>query len=232
MSIIKEVLGLDSSNAQKQQIMPVMGCLLLALGVLFPVVKTTTGYSYSIVGTEATLCYVVAAFSLVVHLFYRQMSSSIAISLLRLSSWLFVAVLIYGLYVASTGWDWFYYQTAVDMPGFDSVNKDEYWQLLYSYTGHTNTAFGDLRKLYETWGAGVTLNDQPIFTNIINGLPIEAVKKLSSLKGASFFIFPYGLVMLAAGLSIQFRSSLSRIRELKELGSVGTGCASIVAQQK
>lgn len=218
MSIIKETLGLDSEHLRKKQTLPIIGCLLLAAGVWFPVVKTTTGYAYSIVGTEAGLCYAAAAGALVVHLFYRQMAAPVATGLLRLTSWLFVAVLGYGLYVASAGMDWFYYQTALDMAGWDSVNKDEYWQLLNSFTGNQTTAFGGLRRLYEAWGPNVTLNDNPIFINTINGLPLEAVKKLTSLKGASVTPVPYGLAMMGVGLALQFKASYSQIRELKEPG--------------
>jgi hypothetical protein len=165
------------------------------------------------------LCYAIAAGTLGVHLFYRQLTAPVATRLLGLTSWLFVAVVAYGLYTAKIGMDWFYYQTAADMPSWNSVNKDEYWQLLNSYTGNTTTAFGSLRRLYETWGSGVTLNGRSIFLDVINGLPIEAVKHLTSLGGASFLAVPYGLVMMAAGLALQFRSSYSRLRELKGSGN-------------
>jgi hypothetical protein len=192
------------------------GCLLIAIGIWQPLVSTSSDYTYSFYGLGMWVGYIAVVLAVLVHTFYKQMAPAIAIKLLSLSTWMLVGVLGYGLYIAKEGMSWFHYQIAIDMAAWDAVDKDAYWDLLYSLAGleRGTSVFNDLRSAYERFGAGVTINASPVFVNTINSLQLDSVKKLTSLPGSSFYVIPGGLVMMVVGLWLHFRASHGKIKEL------------------
>jgi len=219
MNIFKETLFAGFADTPTKHLRAFLGCLLLAVGIWQPLITTSSDYSYSIYGIGMWLSYMAVALGVLTHIFYKQVAPTVAIKLLSLTTWLFVGALAYGLYIANEGMGWFYYQIAIDMAAWDAVNKDDYWNLLYSLTGleRGTSVFNDLRTAYERFGAGVTINDNQVFVNIINSLPLDTVKKLTALPGASFYVIPGGLALMAVGLWTYIKVTHGKIRELRTL---------------
>lgn len=211
--MLKEVLGIESiRDVFKHN--PVVACLFVGLGIYFPIVRTTTGYTWNIVDIGAWLSFVAVGLALLAHFFHNQLPEQLGNKLLRLGAWLLVGVFCFGLYQANEGWSFFNYQTAIDMPGWEAVSKDEYWSKLYSLLGLKlgTSSFTDLRMAYEAFGSGVTLNGSQVFVDKINSLPLSSIRELTSLHGASVVMIPDGLVMMLAGVIIYIKSAYQRIK--------------------
>lgn len=194
----------------------IIGPALLAIGAWIPVVKSTHGHTYSIVGNPALMIYGIAALILALNVVADKISAPIAKRLQLVAIVMLLGCLIHGINVSDDGTKWFNVQTAYDAPGWEKTDKDAYWQKLYQYGyGENLWLVGNLRRAYETYGPGVELNNQAIFRDTINSLTQEQAKDLTSAAKVDVQVIPFGIVAFVASFVVQLLIlvSLHRRRE-------------------
>lgn len=176
----------------------VVGPVFLAIGTWVPLVKSTLSYTYSVYGLAVFAISGLAVALLTLNVLADKISSEISKRLQLAALLVTIGCLVYGLYIAQEGIDWFYTQTAYDMPGWDMTNRDAFWAMLYSYGfGEQLPLVGNLRRAYEAYGPLVALNNQSIYYDLINSLSHEQTRQLVSKGGISFSIVPMGIVAYA-----------------------------------
>lgn len=191
----KESLWLEARSLR------IASCLLVAVGVYLPLMKTTTGYAWLTVGTAAWIGYGLAAVVALLSLFAEDMPATLS----RKTAWVCAICLaglaVYGISVSLDALRWFQYQTAGDMVGWQQVNQDQYWALFYELAGLQpgTSVFNDLRTAYQHFGAGVQVGGQLVFWNTINALPIESARRLTDLPGGFYMPYPLGAAFLVLG---------------------------------
>jgi hypothetical protein len=183
----------------------IVGPALLALGTYLPLVRTTLGYAYSIVGTPELLIYGIAVLIFALNVVSVKTNNDIVKQLHLVAIALLVGCVIYGVNLSFKGIDWFVTQTAYDAPSLNGTNQDAYWKKLAEFAGPAyHTWFGDLRKLYETWGPEVTMNNSTeIFRVVIHNLSFEQARDLYQAAGISYTVVPLGLVCIVISLGVQ-----------------------------
>ncbi len=176
----------------------VSGPVLLAIGTWIPLVKSTLSYTYSVYGLAVFAISALAIALLSLNVLADKTPSDIAKRLQLVALLVTIGCLVYGFYISAEGIDWFYVQTAYDMPSWDTTNKDAFWATLYSYgIGEQLPLVGNLRRGYEAYGPLVALNNQSIYHDSINSLSQEQTRQLVASGGISFSIVPMGIVAYA-----------------------------------
>lgn len=183
----------------------IAGPALLALGTYLPLVRTTLGYAYSIVGTPELLIYGIATLIFALNVVSAKTNNDIVKQLHLVAIALLVGCVIYGVKISLEGIDWFVMETVYDAPSWANTNLDAYWKKLAEFAGSAYyTLFGDLRKLYETWGPQVTINDSTeIFWVVIRNLSSEQARSLYQAGGISYTVMPLGLGCIVVSLAVQ-----------------------------
>jgi hypothetical protein len=178
------------------------GLGIITIGTYIPIVRTNSGLTYSIVGTPGWMIGFVLAVAALLAIFSNDIPESISKKTNWISISLLAIVCVYAILHFKDGLNYFLFQSVGNMANNPEVNNDQYWSTLYALTGMTNKSipmFGDLRTLYKQFGDQLTVNDQYLFWDIINALSKEDARKLISLSGGEYFVFPAGIILMLIG---------------------------------
>lgn len=193
-----------ANSANRHLVLAIAAPALLAIGATVAIVRTLSGYSYSVVGNPALLLYVLAACLLAGNVMSDKLERELASRLQLTAMVLLAAVVVYGLYVSMEGVQWFYQQTAIDLPAQEGANVDAFWATLSGWGFH-NSGFGTLRHVYEVWGPNVAVNDIPVYQNTINSLSQAHLRELIATGGGAVYWYPFGLLAFIGAVIAQLR---------------------------
>jgi hypothetical protein len=172
------------------------GLTAVAIGIYIPIAKTSSGLSYILVGTNVWLINILLAVIALLAIFSNDIPESISKKTTWISVFVLAVICIYDIFILKDGLIHFLFQTAGNMASNPNVNKDQYWGTLYALSGITDQShqlYG-LRNLYDQYGGALTP-----FWDVINALSNDDARKLTSLSGGGYLVFPMGAALIFIG---------------------------------
>lgn len=197
---------MQANHRSTRHMLPaVLGPLLLALGTSIPLVRSSLGYTYSVVGAAAVAVYLVAVALLALNVMADKLRADIASRLHLVAVCVLAATAVYGVYHSNEGRAWFKVQAAADTPALEQSDKQAFWTTLNEMTGSERLPFGGLSNLYRMYGPNAALNDRPIYTEVIDSLSPQQQDTLLERSKVAYWIMPVGILAWLAALGMQWR---------------------------
>lgn len=183
----------------------VLAPVLLAIGASIPLVRSSLGYTYSVVGPAAIAVYLIAVALLAFNVMADKIRADIAARLHLVAVCVLAATALYGLYHGNEGRAWFRAQAAFDTPALEQSDKQVFWATLDEMTGSERLPFGGLSNMYRMYGPNAALNDRLIYSEVVNGLDAQQQDTLLARSKIAYWIMPVGILAWFASLAMQWR---------------------------
>jgi len=176
-------------------------------------------YNWGFVDPYNFYIYSIAAAVFVINVFSRRWDSEVALWARRAS---FALIALVGSWVHTqtvNGFEWVHRQTTADIPAnLSGEQADRYWAAYTERLGDVG-AFGGIRKLYETYGQSLTLNNQTIFLDAINSSDMDDLHHILDAVDGRPWPLPLGYLAILFALIGQ----VFAYRSLRAVSTVVTG---------